>query len=1207
MLPIGHTNWLSSVKFSPDGQRIVTASWDGTAKIWDASTGELLANLEGHTGVVESAVFSPDGKKIVTASDDHTAKIWDASTGKVLVKLEGHTDNVLSAAFSPDGKKIVTSSRDKTAKIWDTSTGKLMANLKSHADQVNSAAFSLNGKKIVTVSDDGTAKIWDGTAGKLLANLSWDSGIEALAAFSPDGKRIVTASTGIIVNLWDSSTGKLLVNLKGNTSSVKSVSFSPDGKKIVTALEDHTAKIWDSWTGKLLANLRGHTAYVESAVFSPDGKKILTSSTDKTAKIWSVVTGKLLATLKGHTDYVNSAIFSPDGKKIATASWDHTTKIWDASTFKLLANLRGRTSAVASAAFSPDGDKIVTASWDSTARIWDPLKGKLLTTLRGHTDQVNSATFSPDGEKVVTASKDKTARIWDALNGRPLECFKNHLLEINSAMFSSDGKTVVTNSWELTALWDASTGNSLTSVGWENSGTSAALSPNGKKIAISSRSKNVKIWDASSNELLLKLEGHTGPVLSAAFSPDGKSIVTASEDSTARIWDASTGRPLASLRGHTDYVRSAVFSPDGTKIVTASDDRTAKIWNVATCKIIANLLGHTNEVSSAAFSPDGKKIVTASYDGECKIWNSETGEILYTFFAIDRSDYLVVDKYDHYDGTEAARKLLYFTCGTEEIGLDQVKDQLWVPNLAERIMKGDSINAPKLSDLNICGLTPSLEKEENSGYHFTITPQRGGLGETALLINGIQVKQFKPSELTKTTTGYELNLDEKELAPYFISGQENPVAVKAYTANNDISSRGAEIMQDETKKKTIAPNLYAVMIGVSDYKGTGLQLKYAAKDAEDMSRAISASAKKLLDTAGGREHVFMYNLTTGKNRYELPEKIAIKNVFGEIGKKATANDILLIFFAGHGVTSGEKKQFYFLTADASQASATDAPDQVGISTKELSEWLQPSDIKAQKRILILDACNSGQAINELVKVGADGQNYLAARNDDKAEQIKAIDKLNEKSGLFILAASASNQSAYEMGRYSQGLLTYSLLKAIKQQPDILEDNKYLNVSRWFNAAEKTVSDMVRETGNRQEPQIVSAGNFNIGVVDQDVRLGIKLADEKPLFTASNLQNNDADIAADNLHLNSLLDNQLNEISARGENNGITYIPGSNSPDAYSLGGRYIVDSGEITVKVNIRQNDVTKYKFEMSWKKNDLKGLAEKLVDEATDWILKKK
>src|SRR5205085_959169 len=164
--------------------------------------------------------------------------------------------------------------------------------------------------------------------------------------------------------------------------------------------------------------------------------------------------------------------------------------------------------------------------------------------------------------------------------------------------------------------------------------------------------------------------------------------------------------------------------------------------------------------------------------------------------------------------------------------------------------------------------------------------------------------------------------------------------------------------------------------------------------------------------------------------------------------------------------------------------------------------------------------------------------------------------LNEKSGLYILAASASNQSAYELGRYNQGVLTYALLKVIKEHPEVLEQNKFLNVSGWFNEAERIVTNIVRESNLRQEPQLITTTNFNIGVVDPEVLSAIILPDEKSLLTTSNFQNNDATIMSDDLGIGTALDRQLIEISSRDANATVAYMASTDSPDAYFLGGRY---------------------------------------------------
>jgi tetratricopeptide (TPR) repeat protein/tRNA A-37 threonylcarbamoyl transferase component Bud32 len=194
----GHT-----ASYSPDGTRIITASPDGTAKVWDAKTGAEILTLKGHENWVYWATFSPDGTRIVTASQD-TVKVWDARTGAEALTLKGHTAAVRSAMFSPDGTRIVTASDDVTAKVWDARTGAEILTLKGH-----------------------TKNVWS-------------------AMFSPDGTRIVTASLDRTARVWDARTGAETLTLKGHTNMVFSAMFSPDGTRIVTGCADGTARVWDA-------------------------------------------------------------------------------------------------------------------------------------------------------------------------------------------------------------------------------------------------------------------------------------------------------------------------------------------------------------------------------------------------------------------------------------------------------------------------------------------------------------------------------------------------------------------------------------------------------------------------------------------------------------------------------------------------------------------------------------------------------------------------------------------------------------------------------------------------------------------------------------------------------------------------------------------------------------------------------------------------
>ncbi|MBO0858781.1 MAG: AAA-like domain-containing protein [Chloracidobacterium sp.] len=285
--------------------------------------------MRGHSGHVLSAAYSPDGKFIVTSGDDRTARVWNALTAQMVAELEGHSDSVLSAAYSPDGKFIVTASMDHTARIWNASTAQPVAVLKGLSSSVNSAVYSPDGKFILTACDDGVARIWNASTAQIVAGLKAQSSSSITsAAYSPDGKFIVTAGNDHTARIWNASTAQIVAELKGHLESVKSAAYSPDARFIVTASMDRTARIWNASTAQLVAELKGHYGPVNSATYSPDGKFIVTASLDRTALVWNASTAQIVAELKGHSSSVNSAGYSPDGKFIVTTSHDNTARIY---------------------------------------------------------------------------------------------------------------------------------------------------------------------------------------------------------------------------------------------------------------------------------------------------------------------------------------------------------------------------------------------------------------------------------------------------------------------------------------------------------------------------------------------------------------------------------------------------------------------------------------------------------------------------------------------------------------------------------------------------------------------------------------------------------------------------------------------------------------------------------------------------------------
>jgi WD40 repeat protein len=631
--PLRHQSNVISARFSPDGTRVVTASLDGTARIWDAQTGQALGDPLRHESIIRSTQFSPDGTRVVTASLDGTARIWSARTGKALIDPLWHRMAVNSAQFSPDGTRVVTASSDWTARIWDAQTGQALMDPLRHRNEVLLAHFSHDGTRVVTTESNdivsGIIRIWDARTGQALSDPLHHDGDVTSAQFSPDDTRVMTASSDGTVKIWDAQTGQALSDPLRHDGAVVSAQFSPDGTRVVTASCDGTARSWDARTCQALTDPLRHRGCVTSAQFSPDGTRLVTASSDWTARIWDAQTGQALMDPLRHGREVLSAQFSRDGTRVVTASSDGTARIWDARAHRAMGETLRHESSVYSAQFSPDGTRLVTASLDGTARIWSVRTGKTRIDPLWHRRAINSAQFSPDGTRVVTASFDGTTRIWNAQTGLPLSELLQHDGYVTSAQFSPDGTRVVTASRDGTArIWNAQTGQALSDpLRHDRYVTSAQFSPDGTRVLTVSEDGTAKIWDAGTGHALMDPLRHGGYVTSGQFSPDGTRVVTASGDA-ATVWDAQTGQALSKSLRHGGHVSSAQFSPDGTRVVTASGDGTARIWDAQTGQALSEPLRHGGHVSSAHFSPDGTRVVTASYEGTTRIWDARTGQAL---------------------------------------------------------------------------------------------------------------------------------------------------------------------------------------------------------------------------------------------------------------------------------------------------------------------------------------------------------------------------------------------------------------------------------------------------------------------------------------------------------------------------------------------------------------------------------------------------
>lgn len=1214
----GYNNfdWIRCIVYSQDGKYILTSSELGGVKIFDFDTSKEIRTIKTPSS---SAQITHNNKYLINSFNDGDQKpisfIYDVATGDEIFKLNGN-----SLKLSNDNKYVAAANYDNQINIYELSTGNLINTFLYSFDLlfVSDIEFNDDNTKIAVSGSNSNLKSTTTYIYDIVSGIEQNTIEGHSPLYSKDGGKILTISKDY--------TKVFVYTIKNNSIELSNVfqgflaNFSNDSQylcvgndKIIDKAKDSNISIYDLSSGIKIKSFIGDD--INRINFSSNDSYLSVSHYNKGVDLFDLETNKKLNNFKG-----SLATFSPDNNCITVFDFN-TIKTYNIKTGKSLKE-NWLDSSITESKLSLDTNYYLVTTFqngyeNNTYSIYDLFTlnkkdYKVDNFIEEKQSYIPNITFSSDGKYYVTENdfdenleRYNGINICESINGKS-KLILPSIYDFNLFLFSKNNKYLAAGSGGGCFVFDIETGKQIFSYYSNNNEiNSFFFSPDNNFIALSSSDGTSKIYDIHSSKQIFILEGNNEDVENSIYSPDGNFILVTSRSSSgldeeqkksipnsAKVFNAKTGLEKYTITSHKGCVNYASFSNDGKYIVTASDDGTSIVTELVSGKTIFILKSpHNKRVLFAKFSDNDKYIATIGDHNKIDYWDAKTGKHLFTRFFLTNNDYLEYDQNYRFDGTPTAIKNLYFVCGMEIIELVQIKESLYQPNLVARILNGENLDhLPKLDDIEICGISPLVEPldKKDGKYYYKIIPRKGGVGDIDIYINNIVRETLNSDSLELMNGNYEITISDKLINENKVPEEELAISVVAKTKINGINSRKV-IKVVRVKSEKISqrkPEIFAIMIGIDDYRGKGIDLNYASKDAIDLQKAMESSAKKIFNFDGiNRVHFFtLVNKKDGTIIGITPDRNNILTTIDKVEKESNPEDIFLIFFAGHGALIENK-----LNLLTSEASLEQAPNFSGITTQEILEKL--SKIKASKRILLLDACHSGAAINDL------GINSLVGKRDaedlnSKSERVKELDRIANKSGLAIITASSSDQVANELPQYEHGLLTYSLLNTMLNEPNSLDKDNQLQLEDWLRETEK----MVATLRNDQSTQKFVPLNYSIGKIDDEVRKLVILYEVPMIFLESVININ---LGSDDISLGDKLRNLLNEISSRGvEQKIIVAEKGSSNSNLVRV--LYSINKDEISCSIIVLKNEIIQKKIEIKGVNSEegIKILSEKIISQ---------
>jgi WD40 repeat protein/serine/threonine protein kinase len=528
----GASDQLVGVAFSPDG-RWVAGGGPHEVLLWPAAGG-APRKLGEHRDAVYRLVFDPDGQRVYSASGDGSVRAWPLGAGESAELVHGMAP-IRSIAVR--GNRLAAGGVDGAAVIVDTTRNEVVRELrgppKLRGIALGDGFVALGGADLIQIfplEGDAPPRTFHVPQVEI-----WDLGV------SPDGRMLVSAGNDGRILLWDVASGTVVRRLLGHGRGVLAARFSADGSRVVSAGFDYTVRVWDVGEHEERHLRLGHTAAAYGVAFDPRGRFVASAGIDGSLRLWDLATGDGVAHLEGVT--ASGAAVDPAGELLATGHTDGFVRFWSLPSLQPAGAIGGDMGGVPSLVFTPDGTRLAVAGGDGSVRLWD-VKGRRELRRWPASHVAHGVALSPDAALVASADEGGVVTVWDAASGAEKQRFRGHEGRVWGILFSPDGRSLYSGGtdgtvrrWEL----ESGTGTVLVHAGarvhW------MARDASGAHLGLPLSDGTAWIVGPDGTKQVV-LRGHVSEVNQIAFDAAGERAATSGDDGTVRLWRVADGRPI---------------------------------------------------------------------------------------------------------------------------------------------------------------------------------------------------------------------------------------------------------------------------------------------------------------------------------------------------------------------------------------------------------------------------------------------------------------------------------------------------------------------------------------------------------------------------------------------------------------------------------------------------------------------------------------